>query len=145
MGNNSLRSSDDNVEEYQRPQVIGNFQGPEGRLIVMRVDVTADPRSPDQGELGRFKINGAAYAVRRDQRADDRASADLARSLTGRELEVAALVAAGRGNKQIAAKLHISEHTVSSYLNRIYSKLGMHNRSAVAARYAAWASNLPVV
>lgn len=145
MGSNSTRSSNKGAEQYRQPQIIGNLQAPEGKLIVMRIDATTAPPTPDHGELGRFKIDGSAYAVRRDQRAGDTASADLAQTLTVRELEVAALVATGRGNKQIAAKLHISEHTVSSYLNRIYSKLGMHNRSAVAAQYAAWATNLPAI
>lgn len=128
----------------QQLRVIGNLQVPEGNLIVMRIDGKTGPPTVDKSELGRFRINGADYAVRRDQRTELADTTDLASTLTGREMEVAALVAAGRGNKQIAAKLHISEHTVSSYLNRIYSKLGVHNRSAVAAQYAVWANNLPL-
>ena len=70
--------------------------------------------------------------------------ADLADVLTVRELQIAALLSRGRLNKQIASHLHISEYTVSTYLNRIFSKMGVHSRSAVAARYAAWISRSAV-
>jgi two-component system nitrate/nitrite response regulator NarL len=50
-------------------------------------------------------------------------------SLLGkREAEVADLVAEGLSNKEIAQKLGISEHTVSNYLFRIYTKLGLSSR-----------------
>jgi DNA-binding NarL/FixJ family response regulator len=45
-----------------------------------------------------------------------------------REAQVADLVAEGLSNKEIARKLGISEHTVSNYLFRIYTKLGFSNR-----------------
>jgi len=128
-------------------QVVGNIQAPDGPLIVVRVSSEECdlPRSAKaaNGELGRFEVDGTSYVVRRSKRIDEPPLGDLSRILTAREMEIAALVASGRGNKQIAAKLRISEHTVSSYLNRIYSKLRVHNRSSVAALYAAWASGLP--
>jgi DNA-binding CsgD family transcriptional regulator len=57
--------------------------------------------------------------------------------LTKRELQIAGLVALGRVNKQIAADLHISEWTVSSHLRRIFSKLGVRSRAALAYRCAS--------
>jgi DNA-binding NarL/FixJ family response regulator len=48
--------------------------------------------------------------------------------LTKRETEVAGLVVEGQPTKEIAAKLGITEHTVSNYLFRIYSKLGISTR-----------------
>jgi ATP/maltotriose-dependent transcriptional regulator MalT len=56
-------------------------------------------------------------------------------ALSGREREVAGLVAAGNTNRQIAATLYISEKTVESHLARIYSKLGVNGRTALAALY----------
>jgi DNA-binding CsgD family transcriptional regulator len=41
---------------------------------------------------------------------------------------VAALVCSGLSNKQIAAQSGLSEHTVSSYLRRVYSKVGVNSR-----------------
>lgn len=133
----------------QRSQVVGNIRVPDGRFVVIRVDANRMPEAADmlaaepEPELLEFRIGGSAYALRRDEPGERRALDDLACLLTAREMEIAALVAAGRLNKQIAAKLRISEHTVSSYLNRIYSKLGIRSRSAVAARYAVWAGSLP--
>lgn len=48
--------------------------------------------------------------------------------LAKREGQVVNLVADGLTNREIAAKLGLSEHTVSNYLFRIYNKLGVSNR-----------------
>jgi predicted ATPase/DNA-binding CsgD family transcriptional regulator len=50
-----------------------------------------------------------------------------------REAEVAALVAAGLTNKQIAARLFISERTVDSHVRSILNKLGFQSRAQIAA------------
>ncbi len=50
-------------------------------------------------------------------------------TLTGRELEVLQLMAGGLANKQIAARLGISEHTVKFHLSSIYAKLGAASRT----------------
>ena len=49
--------------------------------------------------------------------------------LTDRELEVLQLLAQGMANKQIAANLSISEHTVKFHVSSIYTKLGAANRT----------------
>ena len=49
--------------------------------------------------------------------------------LTDRESEVLALLARGLANKQIAAALGISEHTVKFHVSSIYSKLNVTNRT----------------
>lgn len=46
-----------------------------------------------------------------------------------REKEVAALVAKGYSNKNIAQELYISEGTVKNYISEIYSKLGVKDRA----------------
>jgi DNA-binding NarL/FixJ family response regulator len=50
--------------------------------------------------------------------------------LSQRELEVLALVARGASNKEVARSLHISEATIKSHLLRIFSKLGVEDRTA---------------
>ncbi|SFW85285.1 helix-turn-helix transcriptional regulator [Amycolatopsis australiensis] len=52
--------------------------------------------------------------------------------LTRREREVAAHVADGLTNKQIAALLHISERTAESHVQHILTKLGFTNRAQIA-------------
>jgi DNA-binding CsgD family transcriptional regulator len=71
------------------------------------------------------------------------AAPDLARldSLTGaaphglsaRELEVLRHVAAGKTNREIAAELVVSEHTVARHVQNIRAKLGVSSRTAAAA------------
>jgi DNA-binding CsgD family transcriptional regulator len=54
-------------------------------------------------------------------------------TLTAREREVAALVATGLSNKEIAAKLVISERTAEGHVERILGKLGFRSRSQIAS------------
>jgi DNA-binding NarL/FixJ family response regulator len=49
--------------------------------------------------------------------------------LTGRETEILQLISAGLSNKEIAARLEISGHTVKYHVSSIYSKLGVSNRT----------------
>lgn len=53
--------------------------------------------------------------------------------LSSRELDVLRLVARGRTNKEIAAALFISQHTVARHLSNVYTKLGVGSRSAATA------------
>jgi ATP/maltotriose-dependent transcriptional regulator MalT len=53
--------------------------------------------------------------------------------LSDRELEVLRLVAAGKSNREIAAELVLSEHTVARHLQNIYGKLGLPSRAAATA------------
>jgi DNA-binding NarL/FixJ family response regulator len=53
--------------------------------------------------------------------------------LTGREVEVLRLVAGGRSNREIAAELFISEHTVARHLSNIFRKLAVTSRSAATS------------
>ena len=55
-------------------------------------------------------------------------------ALSPREQEIARMVAQGYPNKTIAAVLDISSWTVSTYLRRIFAKLGVRSRAAMVAR-----------
>jgi ATP/maltotriose-dependent transcriptional regulator MalT len=54
--------------------------------------------------------------------------------LTGREREVLALVADGHSNREIGARLEISEHTVKFHLAAIFAKLGVATRAEAVQR-----------
>jgi DNA-binding CsgD family transcriptional regulator len=54
--------------------------------------------------------------------------------LTAREREILDLVAEGRTNSEIAERLWLSSGTVRKHLDNVYAKLGVHTRTAAAAR-----------
>jgi DNA-binding NarL/FixJ family response regulator len=63
------------------------------------------------------------------------ARAALPDGLTTREAEVLALIATGLTNAQIAAQLYITEATVKTHINHLFTKAGLHDR-AQAVTYA---------
>jgi two-component system nitrate/nitrite response regulator NarL len=69
-----------------------------------------------------------------DQRA--RPTEEIEQALTHRELEVMQQLAAGRTNRDIAAALGITEHTVKFHVNSILDKLGAESRTEAVVRAA---------
>ena len=67
-----------------------------------------------------------------DRLLQKRASGD-AYGLTARERQVLALLTAGLSNRQIAADLVISEHTVARHVQNIFGKLGVTSRASAGA------------
>ena len=57
--------------------------------------------------------------------------------LSARELQIVGLVAYGKSNKQIAAKLRISQWTVSTHLRRIFIKLDVDSRAEMVYHCAS--------
>lgn len=89
-----------------------------------------------------FTRIGAEYELRlaREQLRDlgarppARAVAEGAGSLTGREREIARMVAARKSNKEIGAALGISSRTVSTHLSNVFAKLGVGSRGELTDR-----------
>jgi DNA-binding NarL/FixJ family response regulator len=54
-----------------------------------------------------------------------------------REVDVARLIADGLSNKQIGARLFISERTVDSHVRSILNKLGFNSRAQIAGWIAS--------
>jgi DNA-binding NarL/FixJ family response regulator len=55
-------------------------------------------------------------------------------ALSGRELEVVALLAQGASNKEIAHALHVSEATIKTHLSHIFEKLVVTDRTSAVTR-----------
>jgi DNA-binding CsgD family transcriptional regulator/tetratricopeptide (TPR) repeat protein len=80
-----------------------------------------------------FRQLGAAPDIARVEALSPTAGLNAPMGLTGREVEVLALVARGNSNREIAAALVISEHTVARHVQNILAKLGVSSRTAAGA------------
>ena len=81
--------------------------------------------------------NASAYSVLSSRSAGALEAALVESGLTQREAEVLRLIAFGGSNRDIAARLGVSDRTVQKHLENSFRKLGVNTRSAAAAR--AWA------
>jgi DNA-binding CsgD family transcriptional regulator len=82
----------------------------------------------------------------------EKARAELARiggrapsrgELTEAERRIAALVAEGRSNREVAAALFLAEHTVETALSRVYRKVGVRSRAELTSRLARQSDEVP--
>jgi len=89
--------------------------------------------------LGIFNSLGASAWIKRAQSELSRIAPAAAgvSALTPTEARVAALVASGRTNKEVAAELFLSVKTVEANLSRVYDKLNVRSRSQLVARVAS--------
>ena len=80
----------------------------------------------------------AGLASRRSEAAprlpasNDRMTSSGVAGLTPRQVEVAALIADGLTNRQIAAELVLTRGTVANHIEHILNRLGCHSRAQVA-------------
>jgi DNA-binding CsgD family transcriptional regulator len=81
-----------------------------------------------------FERLGAAPALAALAKpVEQRDAASPSSPLSGRELQVLRLLATGQTNREIAARLFISEHTVAGHVSNIFDKLGVASRTAAVA------------
>ena len=71
---------------------------------------------------------GMGLGLKTVRKADLHVSAD---PLSKREREVAGLAAEGLSNKEIAARLFVSERTVETHIHNILNKLGLSSRTGI--------------
>lgn len=91
----------------------------------------------EDGDLAGLEalIPWAAVAIERSLRAEERESGEpSAPPFTPRQKQIADLLGAGLGNKEIASALGCAEATVEDHLTAVYRKLGVRGRTALLAR-----------
>lgn len=106
-----------------------------------RMAIAAASRTLGDGDMAAAELGaaiesleelGAAVELDRARRLQQAPVAHV-HALSGRECEVLRLVASGDTNRQIAASLGISEHTVARHLQNIFTKVGLSSRAAATA------------
>jgi DNA-binding NarL/FixJ family response regulator len=138
------------MPELDGPAAIATLreQAPEVRVLVLTTfgtdaDIT---RAVDAGATGyllkdapREQLFGAIRAAARGEsvlspsvatRVLGRMRAPAEEALSPRELEILGAVARGLSNKDIGRQLYVSEATVKTHLLRVFSKLGVDDRTA---------------
>jgi DNA-binding NarL/FixJ family response regulator len=80
-----------------------------------------------------FQQLGAVPDLRRVDPLIRKTGVDESSGLTGRELQVLRLVAAGKTNQDIATELFLSKKRVARHVSNICTKLGVSSRTAAAA------------
>jgi DNA-binding NarL/FixJ family response regulator len=131
----ALAAHDELPEPFEQARTL-HVQG----RVERRARNWAAARAALTAALDEFDVLGAA-------RWAEKAAADLARlpgrrpsstgELTQTESNVAALVAQGLSNKEVAARLFVSVRAVEANLSRIYAKLGIRSRTELARTFDA--------
>jgi DNA-binding CsgD family transcriptional regulator len=138
------------VEDLQTAASICDANGARGCAVQARVELAAAlTRRQAPGDRNEALAVLAAAAREAEQlgmvpftewigqlQAQLTAAAAGDKPLSPRELEVARLVGRGLTNKQIGQTLYVSERTAENHVQHILTKLGLRNRSQIAA----WAS-----
>jgi DNA-binding CsgD family transcriptional regulator len=86
-----------------------------------------------------FGVLGLVVGMRLMRRPPPRATEGNAQAqatlgISARELQVLQELAAGRSNKEIAERLHLSPHTVKTHVSHLFEKLGARRRTEAIHR-----------
>lgn len=128
-----MKRADREKSARRRPhldEVVADFERAWEALAARVADSSPqEPSSLPVRRLARFERNGAVVVVFEiPQEACERW-----RKLSPREREVAGGVARGKTSGEIARELEIAEKTVKTHLAKVFLKLDVSTRSAVAA------------
>jgi LuxR family maltose regulon positive regulatory protein len=108
----------------------------EGATVGELLSATLEVRQ--RGHLDATRIStrylAKLLAVLAQESAAPGAVERLSEPLSKRELDVLALIAAGKSNMEIASSLFVSMSTVKSHINNLYRKLGARSRTQAIAR-----------
>lgn len=107
----------------ERREVLQKGASPDPDLVYLHRIVNAFGNNAD-GQILVLPTTPAADPLRKEDFSE-------------RELEILKLVASGLGNRDLAARLFLSEATVKWHLHNVYVKLNVSNRSSAVARARA--------
>jgi DNA-binding CsgD family transcriptional regulator len=119
-------------QELRLPYEAAHTRADLGRALLARGDTEAGVRAI-RAAASALEGLGAMPEARSVAAAAPSTGGSTPGGLTAREADVLRLVAAGKTNREIAAELFISEHTVARHLQNMFTKLGVTTRSAATA------------
>lgn len=136
-----------NQRDPEIPDFLGKFLIDEHcfKIVSVHRDLDLPGSESTIREVARFRLRGRTVAIIEEphQPDIDGETKKMIARLTGRELQIAAMIAQGDATKNVAYKLRISEWTVGTHLRRIFAKLGVDNRAAMVYRCASLIENAP--
>lgn len=109
-------------------QALSDFGRPDEALKELRIAHDTFARLGAAGQLEKVRLKIKALGGRPPSKRSPKAVG----TLTGREFEIARLVAVHRTNPEIGEALHISSRTVSTHLSNIFDKVGVRSRAELA-------------
>ena len=122
-------------------RVSAAFEALDARLVAAEAAATAAVvlrRAGDVRRAAAAELRAAELARRCEGAVTPALRAIQTQALlSSREIEVAALAAAGLANKEIATRLSVSVRTVENHLQRVYEKLGVARRADLAHALAS--------
>jgi DNA-binding NarL/FixJ family response regulator len=105
-------------------------------MIERRAKQKSAARQTLSQALGIFDHLGAPlWAGKARQELSKIAARGRANGLTGTERSVAALVAQGRTNREIASAMFVTENTVQTHVRHVFQKLGVRSRTELAIQF----------
>jgi LuxR family transcriptional regulator, maltose regulon positive regulatory protein len=108
-------------------------EGPEMAELLFGM-LEAQQRRRLAPDLPPYYLRKLLAALERDTSSTTPPGTQLSEPLSERELEVLALVAVGKSNRQIASELFIALSTVKTHVKNIYGKLNVRNRTQAVSR-----------
>jgi DNA-binding CsgD family transcriptional regulator len=122
-------------ERVELPIELGRTHLVEGQMRRRRKEKLAARRALESA-ADVFERSGAViWRQRAEDELERVGSGRRAGHLSATEAQVAALVAEGKTNRQVAAEMFISPTTVKANLGRVFRTLGVQTRSELAARW----------
>lgn len=128
----ALRTAFAMWQDLKLPYEAARVRAEHGRALLACGDEEAGVRAVRSAATALEEL-GAVPEARRVAAIAPSHAGSLPAGLTAREADVLRLVAAGKTNREIAAELFISEHTVARHLQNMFAKLGVSTRSGATA------------